>query len=186
MKDTISNEYLMLRSEILHLGTLENQTMNFLYVFVATVIAFSIAQNDTIIILLSYIVIIPSYKLVISHEKGIYKIGAYLYVFLEGNEFNWERRNFAFYNELKAGLNQKTYFQAFNYPFLFVSSFVMLIFLLHTNFIELCQSSYELFKLTVAFILYFYVWKEAIRNRYYSISKYIDKWQNIKITYKDT
>lgn len=177
----ISNEYLMLRDEILHLSNLENQTINFLYVFVASVLAFSITQKDTIVILISYIVIIPAYKMVISHEKGIYKIGAYLYVFLEGEDFNWERRSFVFYETLRnnSGNGTKRKIQVFNYPFLFISTLIMVFFLARTNYAAIC-SPYELLKCIAAVLLYLYVLVTTANNKYYSISKYIDLWEKLK------
>lgn len=60
--------------------------------------------------------------IVVSQFKNIYKIGAYLYVFHEGNDFNWERRSRKFYKEAsKHSDNWLTNIQSFNFPFLFVS-----------------------------------------------------------------
>lgn len=108
-------EYLMLRDEILHLSNMENNIMNFFYVSVATILTFSLTQQDTMFILLPYIIIIPSYRLVLSKMKGIYKIGAYMYVFLEGKTFNWERRTSKFYSKLPNVFGGKV--QSFNWPF---------------------------------------------------------------------
>ena len=80
----MDKEYLMLRDELLHLDTVVNNTINFFYVFIASFIAFALTQEDTIFILLSYIVIIPAYLIVISKMQGICKIGAYLSLFHEG------------------------------------------------------------------------------------------------------
>ena len=49
----MKEEYLMLREEILHLDSVVNNTINFFYVFMATYVAFSLTQEDTIFILLS-------------------------------------------------------------------------------------------------------------------------------------
>lgn len=171
----------MLRNEILHLSNLENQTINFLYIFVASVLAFSMTQRDTIVILISYIVIIPAYKMVISHEQGIYRIGAYLYVFLEGKDFKWERRSFMFYEELRysCGNRGKRKVQVFNYPFLFISTFIMIFFGIRTNYV-IIFSFYELSKYIVALLSYLYILVSIANNRYYSISKYIELWEKIK------
>lgn len=179
-----NDEYLMLRDEILHLSNLENQTINFLYVFVGSVLAFSITQKDTIAILISYIVIIPAYKMVISHEQGIYKIGAYLYVFLEGEDFNWERRSFVFYEKIRNALENGTRrkIQVFNYPFLFISTLIMIFFLARTSYATIF-SPYELVKCIVSVLLYLYVLVTVANNKYYSVSKYIDLWKSIKNTF---
>ena len=174
-----SEEYLMLRDEILHLSSLENQTINFLYVFVGSVLAFSITQKDTLAILISYIVIIPAYKMVISHEQGIYRIGAYLYVFLEGNTFNWERRSLIFYDVLRGYPHKRRKVQVFNYPFLFTSSLILVFFLIRTDFTAIF-TLYEWIKLIAAILLYLYILLTVINNKYYSVSKYIDLWNDIK------
>ena len=60
----MKEEYLMLREEILHLDSVVNNTINFFYVFMATYVAFSLTQEDTIFILLSFIVT-PVYNFLI-------------------------------------------------------------------------------------------------------------------------
>lgn len=120
------DEYLMLREEILHLSTLQHNTINFFYIFVSAVLLFGIEQTNSLYILISYVVIIPAYLLVLSELKGIYKIGAYLYVFQEGKKFNWERRSSRMYGGAPKWVSNRV--QSFNYPFLFVSTFVMIIF----------------------------------------------------------
>lgn len=74
------DEYLMLREEILHFI---NNTINFFYVFIASYIAFTLMQEDTIFILLSFIGIIPPYLIVLNKMNALCKIGAYLHVFHE-------------------------------------------------------------------------------------------------------
>lgn len=169
------DEYLMLREEILHLSTLEDNVINLLYIFVATVMAFSFTQKDTIFILLSYIIIIPTYRLVLSKEIGIYRIGSYLFVYHEGGDFNWEGRNLKFYDELYKDSGRKL--QVFNTPFLYISTFVMLILFLKTDWENIC-TIYELGKILIA--IYFLIIKWIIENRYMDIRRYISYWERIK------
>lgn len=89
----MEKEYLMLREEILHLDSLINNTISFFYTFMATYLAYALSQDDTILFVLSYMVIVPAYMIVLSKMQGICKIGAYLKVVHEGNEFNWETKN---------------------------------------------------------------------------------------------
>lgn len=175
-----SNEYLMLREEILHLGSIENQTFNFMYAFVGAILAYSFSKNDTLTILISYVVVIPAYKRVISFEEGVYKIGAYLYVFLEGEEFNWERRNLAFYDELRRRHKESNrYIQSFHYPFLFISSLITLFFLISTDY-QPPYSLYGVLKVVAAILLYLYVLMTAAKHRFYSVRNYIEYWEGIK------
>ena len=175
----VSKEYLMLREEILQLGNLESQTINFLYVFVGSVLAFSLTQEDTIAILISCIVIIPAYNIVISYEQGIYKIGAYLSIFLEGSDFNWERRSFLFYDALGKKACFKSPVQVFNYPFLFISILITIFFLVRTDYTQPFDFT-QMAKLFLAIILFVYILFKVICNRHYSISKYIGLWREIK------
>lgn len=59
----LKDEYLMLREEILNLQTSENSILGFFYAFTASIIAFSIGKKDTMFILISYIAILPIYRL---------------------------------------------------------------------------------------------------------------------------
>lgn len=171
------DEYLMLREEILHLSTLEDNVINMLYIFVAAIMAFSFTQDDTIFILLSYIIIIPSYRLVLSKEIGIYKIGAYLSVYHEGDEFNWETRNLKFFDEFYKYFGRKI--QVFNSPFLFISTFVMVMLFINTNW-EKVFTVYEISKIFSATVFYILLISWIIKNRHMDIRRYISFWERIR------
>ena len=170
-------EYLMLREEILHLDTIVNNTINFFYVFVSTILAFSITQEDSLFTLISYVVIIPAYLMVLSKEKGIFKIGAYLYVFQEGKEFNWERRSRKMYSNNTEPILYKIH--SFNFPFLFVSTFVTVIFFIKTDWDAICMVS-EFVKMVIAVILYITQLMLIIKNRRVSARPYIALWEKVK------
>lgn len=173
-------EYLMLREEILSLGDLENNVMNFFYVSITSILAFSLTQKDTIFILLCYMVIMPSYRLVLSKEIGIYKIGAYLYVFHEGKnkDFIWERRSSKFHAKLPKIF--KRVIPTFNYPFIYINTFVTILFFLKTNWMEVYIFSYELFKILICIFLNILLIHSIIINRYIDKSCYIPIWNEIK------
>lgn len=171
------DEYLMLREEILHLSTLEDNIINLLYVIVVTAMAFSFAQKDTIYILLSYIVLIPTYRLVLSKEIGMYKIGSYLFVYHEGNEFNWEGRNLKFFDKFYKVHRRKL--QAFNSPFLYISTFILLIFFIKTDWKSMF-TIYELGKISIAVFFYVLLMSWIIKNRYMDIRRYISYWEEIR------
>lgn len=172
-----SNEYLMLRNEILHLDTIINNTINFFYVFVSAVVLFALKQEDSTAILVTYIVIIPAYLIVLSKEIGIYKIAAYLYVFHEGKDFNWERRR-KIMNEDSKILSVKV-IQAFNYPFLFVSTVVTVLFMIKTQWCEIGLTE-EFIKVFGAFVLYLAQLILIFSNKRIGINKYIPVWETVK------
>lgn len=173
-----NEEYLMLRDEILHLSNMENNIMNFFYVSVATIMAFSLTQQDTIFILLPYIIIIPAYRLVLSKMKGIYKIGAYMYVFLEGKTFNWERRTSKFYRKLPNTFGGKV--QSFNWPFLFTSVFVTIVFILRTEWMQIFDEVYEGAKVIMAALLFIVILSMILKNRRFDIHNYLSCWEDVK------
>lgn len=140
--------------------------------------AFSLTQQDTLFVLLSYVIIIPAYRLVLSKVIGIYKIGAYLFVYQEGNIFNWERRSNEFYDREPKVFRKKM--QAFNFPFLFTSTFVTGMFLVRTNWKVTCQSSYEVTKGILAMALYAYIICMILKNRSIDVRKFLPTWEAIK------
>lgn len=173
----MDKEYLMLREEIMLLGNIVNNTIKFFYVFVSAVLLFGITQEDSLYILISYIVIIPAYMLVASKINGERKIGAYLYVFHEGQDFNWETRNKKLYEKSKKQLSNKI--SSFNYPFFFVSTFVTIIFLSKTNWGNVGMT-FEFLKITIAIGLYVTQLVLIKKNQKVTIDKYIPYWEEIK------
>lgn len=171
-------EYLMLREEILHQSILENNIFGFFYAFMAAIMAFSFTQKDTIFIILAYIIILPAYRLVLSKEIGIYKIGAYLFVFHEGEEFNWEIRTNKFHAELPHIFKRKI--PTFDYPFIYISLFVMITFFLKTDWNHIYLISYELIKLLASLFLFAVLITRMIKNRNVGKDAYIQVWEKIR------
>jgi len=171
------DEYLMLRDEILQLNTLINNTINFFYVFVSAALLFAIGQEDSMYVLMCYVVIIPAYLITLSKQIGLYKIASYLYVFQEGEKFNWERRMKKIYESHHFSALRTI--QTYNYPFLFVSTFVTVIFLIKTEW-SIIEQTVEFLKLTFAIIMYVFLLVMVIRNRKITIEKYIPYWEKIK------
>lgn len=176
MKDS-KDEYLMLREEILHLDTMTNNTINFFYVFIATYMIFALNQDDTIFILISYIVIIPAYLIVISKVQGMYKIGAYLKVFHEGGNFNWESRRIMYTKNTKP--NIFNYVSSINFPFIFVSVTVDILFLYNI----LCRCpllSYEIGKIILCIVLSILLFILIYKNRSIKTEDFVYEWNEIK------
>ena len=173
---TPKEEYLMLREEILQLNTIINSTINFFYVFVSAVLLFAINQTDSLYVLLTYLIIFPAYAIALSKAIGTYRIGGYLYVFCEGSDFNWERRNKKLYDfpEFRAF----KIISAFNLPFLFVSSFVTIIFLMKTDWGVLTH--YGMFENSFSNYVLYSPNSSDIKYRRIGIEEYIKLWERIK------
>lgn len=172
------DEYLMLREEILNNSNMENNTINFFYATAAAILAFSIDKSDSLYILISYVVIIPAYLIVRSKRRSICKIGAYLKVFHEGNEFNWETRSCELYKGSEKSYSSKI--QSTNYPFLFVSTFVMGLFFVKTDWSTFCNDYYEIFKVIVALILYSIQISLIIKYKKITVEDFESEWDRVK------
>ena len=171
------DEYLMLREEILHHDSIENNTINFMYVFVSAILTISLNQEDALYVLIAYIVTIPAYRIVWSKRKGICKIGAYLNVFLEGKEYNWERRSCKMYDNPPNWVSSKI--QSFNFPFLFVSTFVLIVFLTKIKWDKL-ENTIEFIRLLIGVLLYGVQISMILSHRKISSEDFIPIWKDVK------
>lgn len=89
-------EYEFLRAEIMDDYKYIAQYNVVLYTASATILAFALQKEQFILSLVPYIILLPLYLMCEEKRRGICKIAAYLHVFLEGTEFNWERRHHVF------------------------------------------------------------------------------------------
>lgn len=172
-------EYLMLREEILHLDTVINNTINFFYVFIAAYMAFALTKDDTIFLLLSYMVIFPAYLIVLSKMQGMCKIASYLYVFHEKSDvsiFKWERRISEYRKNNKTGIF--SYIISSHFPFLLVSISVATLFFGSTKW-ENISKPYEIIKVIICMIFSFLLLFMIYKNRKISATDYIDNWKDI-------
>ena len=166
------DEYLMLREEILHLDDITNNTINFFYAFIAAYIAFALTQEDTIFILLSFIGIIPPYLIVLNKMNALCKIGSYLYVFHEGQNFKWERRHMRYKDKYESSALRVI---SWHFPFIFTSLAVSLLLLYKTNWLFI--STLDIIKILVCFVLLLIVLIKAYKNKNISPKVYIGKWE---------
>lgn len=173
----MKEEYLMMRDEILNLNTLVNNTINLVYTFIAAYLAIIIKQNDTIYIILAYVVIIPAYLVVLSKIQGQCKIGAYLYVYEKklAHNFHWETYNKIFREQ---NPNIFSHLLSGNAPFLFISICILL---LHIYKIDWSQPvpQIEILKLGINIILFSFVMFIIYKNRNLTTADYISKWERI-------
>ena len=138
---------------------------------------YAIGQEDALFVLVPWVVIIPAYRIVLGKRKNIFRIAAYLNVFHEGKSFNWERRQRRLYETSSYGKSKKM--NSFNYPFIFVSTLVMIIFAMKVNWIEVGMNI-ELLKIILGVVLYAMQIGAVIKNRKIDADKYITQWEKIK------
>ena len=167
-------EYLVLREEVLHLDTIVNNTINFFYVFMATYLAFSLTQDDTVFLLLSYVVIIPAYMIVLSRVDVMARVGGYLKYYHEGKAFKWETRNFEF---RKYRIVKMNYIISSSFPFLLGSIFVLVIHVYRFFVLKELKRPEEIVKLVVQIALFISVCIMMYRYRNISTEYYINKWE---------
>lgn len=175
-RDELKDEYLMLREEILHLDSIVNNTINFFYVFIASYIAFALLQKDTIFILLSYIVIIPAYQIVLNKMQAICKIGSYLKIFHEGEDFNWETRHMQYKERYES-----SHFRiiSWHFPFMLVSIAISVLFFGKMNW-ENIFSIWEIFKIIICINCILFILNNVYRYKNISPKDYIEKWEEIR------
>lgn len=171
-------EYLMLRDEILKMNEIENNIINIFYTASSAIMSFSIMQEDNISILIVYMVIIPSYLMLMSKEEVIYKIATYLYVFYESdnNDIQWEHCNREFgIRKNKNILNDIS----LNFPFIFVNVLVFILFLLKTKW-NCILETYVLMKVIISVLLFLSTTILIILKGKVKILKYEKIWKDIK------
>ena len=171
----MKEEYLMLREEILHLDSLVNNTINFFYVFIATYNAFALLQDDTIFILLSYIVIIPAYLIVLNKMQAMCKIGAYLKVFHEGEQFLWETRLMEYKKKYE---NSRFRVVSWHFPFILVSLAISVLFLYKFEW-SASFSYYEISKIAICFSGNCFVFFQVSKYKNITSKDYIKKWEDV-------
>lgn len=171
----MKDEYLMLREEIIHLDTIISNVVNLFYAFIASFIAFALLQSDTIFILLSYIVIIPAYMIVLNKMKAMYRIAAYLKIFHEGDEFNWETRYMQYKDK-----NESSRFRvvSWHYPFMVVSIAVTALLIYKMEW-DKNLSFYEISKLFVGLLCMIFISINMIKYKNLGVKDYINKWDGI-------
>lgn len=86
-------EYELLRAEMMDLFKAVTQYGTVLYSAVAAILAFALQRDEFYLCMVPYVAILPLFLLSESKNRGICKIAAYMYVFLEEDEFHWEHRH---------------------------------------------------------------------------------------------
>lgn len=174
----LKEEYVSLRDEIIHLDDSISSVLNFFYTFIATFLAFSLTQDDTIYLLLSHIITLPAYLLIIGKRMGQCKISAYLQVFGEGEEINWETRQTRL--KIKKGPQIFVYVHATHFPFLLVNISVLILFIYRTRW-DSPVTTYILCKSIFEIAMFFILLGLTVQNRKLSKEDYVNDWRRIQM-----
>jgi len=99
-----TDEYALLKTEILqNIQTIDN-ARNILYMAVGAILTFAFMQSEpfeALIFIVPYVVIIPMYLVTFENLYGLYRIGTYLMVFCEGTDYFWETRLYKLFDVIK-------------------------------------------------------------------------------------
>lgn len=138
-------EYEALRREIEKISEFENSLYNILYVGATAVLAWGISSQNPLICLLTYCIIFPSFRIMLSYNSGILRIGAYMHVFYD--EYLWEKRLHQICTLPKGTVVR--YNSSYKTPFIFVSilSTILSLIILYENHVP----QYEL-NIIIAFL----------------------------------
>lgn len=126
LKKSNIEEYKILREEILHISNKRHQTITMLYSGVAAIIAFAVTVNEPLLYLIPFVVIIPTYSMVITQSNDIRKVGAYLRIFHESpdSEFMWE----TWVSKFNKCCEMKRWQNSFMLPFVLLSVLALALF----------------------------------------------------------
>ena len=108
-------EYEMLRAEMMDDYKTISQYNVVLYTATATILAFAIKDGTFLSCLIPYCVLLPLYLICEAKRRVICRIAAYLNVYYEGTEYNWERRHHVF-DETVEKNKKKRFFRSSSSP----------------------------------------------------------------------
>ncbi len=171
-------EYLMLRDEILKMYEMESNIINIFYTATSAIMSFSILQEDNVSILIAYMVIIPSYLMLMSKEETIHKVATYLYEFYEcdNDDIFWEHYNREFGKRKNKNILNDI---SLNFPFVFVNILVFVLFLLKTKW-NCMLDPYILAKVIISVLLFLATTVLIVLKSRVKILKYSQIWKDIK------
>lgn len=176
MSTKYEKEYEVLRKEMDDRMNSVNSYNIVMLTVTVTILGFALQQDHYAMCLIPIIIIVPTYLRNIDADKAVIKMGAYLNVFLEGEDFNWERRNHKRDKTLKK------------------KSFALRMFSVYNSLIIICvllaiykclSGNHDLIHLSIIIILsigLFSIWVvEHHQINHYSIKKdYVNEWESIK------
>lgn len=171
-------KYLMLREEIMYYYNIIHSSRKILYVALPAILTFAFSINEPLLFMLPYSVIIPIYIVTIDYQYGMWRMGTYLLVFLEGKDFNWEKRLHKLNTESTSQINRHA--SSYNLPFVVTSLCCTILFFLNIDYknIDYKTISEIIFSiiLTIGFLLFIKFQKSPDKIK----EAYIQEWKNVK------
>lgn len=179
MEEVRAQEYMMLREEIMDCLKEIRNCKSIMYTVIVTILAFAVTQKEVLIILTTIVIILPIYHMDINKTSSMIRIGAYLYVFLEGDNFKWETRLIK-YDELF--LRKRKGETMVNIrPYIFTTTCCFLLFFMKLDYTNVDKSLF--FRVVAGLIYYIYSLRYIYINKIdYKEEKkrYIKEWRDIQ------
>lgn len=178
--DRQDKEYEYLRNEIDKCISIIQKTIQVLYVSTTAIIAWAINETNPLVCFAAYGVIWPTYLISIDYNISMLKIGAYLAVFFD--EYKWERR----LHKINCENIINRHENAYQFPYTFCSLISFIIFFILYDYSALELKDGILITLNILLFLGFniYVFLQRRNDKVKQI--YIDKWNEIKLSEKQS
>lgn len=176
-KDINEKEYLMIREEIMYYYNVIHSSRNILYVALATILTFAISKNDPLLCMIPYCVIIPIYIVTIDYQYGMWRMGTYLLVFLEGQNFNWENRLHKLNTNLMNGVNRHA--SSYHWPFIITSLCCTILFFLKINYKNIDYKTILEIIFSVSLTIGFLIFIKAQKTPDEIKQTYINEWKSV-------
>lgn len=171
-------EYEALRREIEKMSEFEHSLYNFLYVSATAVLAWGISSKNALICLLTYCIIFPSFRIMLSYNSGILRIGAYMHVFYD--EYFWEKRLHQICTLPKGKVVR--YNSSYKTPFIFVSilSTILSLMILYENHVHKYSFNIIIIILSLLLLSTFVIYAFKQGNGDDIKQQYIDAFKKIR------
>lgn len=163
-------EYEALRREIEKYSEFEHSLYNILYISVTAILAWGIDSKNALICLLTYCIIFPAFRVLLSYNSGILRIGAYIYVFYD--EYLWEKQLYKICNS--SDIKNVRYNSSFKAPFISVSILSTVLSLI------ICEFNIKLCVLSLLLLIFFIIYSFYQGNCDTIKQKYIDEFKKIR------
>lgn len=176
MKST--KEYKMIKDEIMYMHKAIQELRSILYVAVASVLTFAVGKTTPLLCLVPYCVIIPTYIVTIDYQFSMWKLGAYLLVFQEGKEYNWETRLHIF--NTKEARKSRGSAKSFHSPFIATALICTILFFAKIDYKNISHESWMQIVLAILLLAAVLCYRISRRNPDAAKSEFIKEWTAVK------
>lgn len=181
-KDEVIKEYEILREEMLQKIELHNSLITFMITTVVALLTFSLTQDEPLLYLLPFCIIIPITMRVTYYRTMMIKLSAYIIVYLEKEVkgLKWETRNTLFANsedkQLYNDLTISHYYEGF---LLSIVSYSLYVYTL-TNGKKLNCEVIVCAILPIILVIWEWIITKRISCFHKEKNKWIREWENFK------